>query len=136
MASSLLVFELNGCRLGLDADSVMTVSLLPKLSVIPGLPDYVAGIVTIRGEMAAAVDLCKLWDIEHTGDYRCALLLRHDGEGIALLADNVSEIITGFVLPENSYGSDFGKADVSARLSDKTSVLDAGGLLHRILGQS
>ena len=136
MADMLLVFEINGCRLALDASRVAAIAQLPAQSPAPLLPPYVAGLCNLRGSVVPVVDITALWGIPHTGTYRCILLLHHLGGEVALLVDGVIATESGAAATAAAGGGEgFGRY-VAALLPDKTEVLAVEKLLDAVFQQA
>lgn len=57
-----LLFEVAGQRYGLDITQVVEVVPAVRLRVLPGVPDYVAGIFRYRGAHVPVIDLNRLID--------------------------------------------------------------------------
>ncbi len=54
---SLLVFDLDGARFGVDAGQVLESVWLPELTPVEEAPVWVAGVFNLRGRLVVAVDL-------------------------------------------------------------------------------
>ena len=91
-------------RLGVDlyAIDIMRIKeiIRPlKLTCLPRLPDFVEGIINLRGMVMPVVDLRKRFDlpeIETTSNTRL-LIVNLAGQVIALVVDEVTEVVTVLV---------------------------------------
>ncbi len=90
-----LTFVLKNETYAVDVLHVKEVVRCPELSLIPGAPDHVLGIINLRGEVFTVNDLRVLLglpSIEMTDRTR-VMLLELDGHVQGLVVDEVSEII-------------------------------------------
>lgn len=129
-----LVFELGAARYAVETGCVMHVCALPPITVLPGLPNHVAGIAAFRGQVLAVLDLRALLASPVTRlTEPAALLVLQDGAmEFALLADAIVGV------------EPYSRASLSASLPglgalragylmgvapDRTAILDAGCML-------
>lgn len=52
-----VIFSVGGERFGAPALSVQTMVSMPKVAAIPQTPDYVRGVINLRGQTLALIDL-------------------------------------------------------------------------------
>ena len=72
-------FLLSGERYALDADMVQEVAPIHGLLPLPGTPDFILGIINLRGEIRSVVDLRRVFDMaEH----------QREGLGYAVIIGN------------------------------------------------
>lgn len=62
-----LFFQLSGEDYGIESKYVQEVSPLEQLTLLPGVPPFVLGIVSLRGRIVSVVDLRKLFDLPVRG---------------------------------------------------------------------
>jgi chemotaxis-related protein WspB len=55
-----LIFEAGRQRYGLDVEDILEVVPAVRLRTLPGLPNYVAGIFSYRGELVPVLDLSMM----------------------------------------------------------------------------
>jgi purine-binding chemotaxis protein CheW len=90
-----VVFNLAGECYAIETTYVCEVAPLPPLALLPGAPDFFAGVVSLRGQMLAVIDLRRLFGLpvlEGIALRRLVVL----GEGqpeLGILAEVVSEIV-------------------------------------------
>lgn len=94
----LLLFQIAGDRFGLDADSVIEITPLVELRVLPRAPAHVAGLMNYRGAVTPVVDLTALLTGKSAQKYlstRIVIVLfpGHDGKDhpLGLMAEHVTE---------------------------------------------
>jgi purine-binding chemotaxis protein CheW len=88
-AIEVLAFEVGGERYAVATGWVAQATPMPALTALPGVPNYVAGIVPWRGQVLAAVDLRSLLALPLTrlADPAGLVVLQGAGMEFALLAD-------------------------------------------------
>lgn len=58
----MLVFEANGSRFAIGTDAVTSIVEADKISSIPGQTGFIKGVISLRGEPVAVVDLSKAFE--------------------------------------------------------------------------
>ena len=89
-----LSFMLNGERYGVSMEFVREVTLLRHLTSLPGTPDFILGIISIRGRVISVTDLRVFFDLPKKGlsDYNKIIVLSGEGMEFAVLADQVDGV--------------------------------------------
>ena len=89
-----LSFMLNSERYGVSMESVREVTLLRHLTSLPGTPDFILGIISIRGRVISVTDLRVFFDLPRKGlsDYNKIIVLSGEGMEFAVLADQVDGV--------------------------------------------
>lgn len=84
-------FVLSGERYALDAGQIREVAPIHSLLPLPGTPDFVLGIINLRGEIHSVVDLRKLFGLpEHaTGKRGYAVIIHSEDMEFGLFAEEV-----------------------------------------------
>ena len=130
----LLEFRLAGERYAVAASAVDEVISLQQLTPLPGLPDFLTGIVNVRGRIVAALDLRGLLGLRASGlaDVHDLVLVHGHGLELGLLADTVIGVHA--IVPESlqaAPASDDGARNecVSGVTPDGLVVLDLDRLL-------
>jgi purine-binding chemotaxis protein CheW len=90
-AIEVLAFEVGGERYAVATGWVAQASAMPPLTALPGVPNYVAGIVPWRGQVLAAVDLRSLLALPLTrlADPAGLVVLQGADMEFGLLADAI-----------------------------------------------
>jgi purine-binding chemotaxis protein CheW len=63
----IVAFMLGSERYGIEACNVREVSPLRELTVLPGAPPFVLGIVKVRGQILSVIDVRRLFDLPQRG---------------------------------------------------------------------
>jgi purine-binding chemotaxis protein CheW len=89
-------FTLAGERYAIGSGHVREVCRLEDLTPLPGTPDFVLGVVNVRGEIRSVVDLKRVFDLPDTRITELnRLILLDDGSmTFGVLADTVTGIST------------------------------------------
>jgi purine-binding chemotaxis protein CheW len=91
----LVSFELEGEEYGIDVLTVREIIRMPSITKMPNTPDYVDGIINLRGTVVPIISLRKrfgLWERE--GDRNSRILVMEVGGGLTgFVVDAVAEVI-------------------------------------------
>lgn len=92
----ILEFQLAQERYAIEAEAVHGVQPLRELTPLPGTPDFLAGVVSVHGQLVAVIDIKRFFDLPPQGvtDLHSIILLRSDDLRIGLLADTVIGVHT------------------------------------------
>lgn len=90
-----LVFRLAHERYAVDIDAVREVCPLKSLTPLPGVPDFVMGIVNLRGHVVSVLDLKRFFGLPEAGltDMNKIVLLADENMEFGLLADAVTGVL-------------------------------------------
>ena len=90
-----LLFSLNGMRYGVEALSVMEITWLPELAHAEEAPDYIAGLVNLRGKIEPVMDLGQR--LGHPRRYYqptdCIVMLQQDDVTMGMIVSEVSDVV-------------------------------------------
>ncbi|MBI4423463.1 MAG: purine-binding chemotaxis protein CheW [Elusimicrobia bacterium] len=89
---SLLVLRLGAEAYGIRASSVQEVVAKPAIAPLPLVPRLVAGVMNLRGELVAVLDLAEVFGPAAPSTRRFAVVARHDDLVAAVLADEVQDV--------------------------------------------
>ena len=88
-AVEVLEFRLGEAHYGLESKHVRGVHRFEQLTRIPCTPDFVLGIVSVRGEILSVVDILKFFGLSGTRLGEMIIVLQKGGMRFCLLADAV-----------------------------------------------
>lgn len=123
----LVVFDLAQEAYGVDIGTVREIIRMQDVTSVPHRPDYVSGVINLRGRITPVVDLRKRFDLPQadiTRDSRI-VVVDIDGEDIGMIVDAVTEVLrisTSQIEPPSTMiaagGSDYivGIAKLESRL--------------------
>jgi purine-binding chemotaxis protein CheW len=88
-------FTLGNERYGIETRHVREVARLAEYTPVPGAPDFVLGILNLRGEIVALIDLRRLFGIGQSGttDTSRVVVLGGSRREFGVLVDAVSEVL-------------------------------------------
>lgn len=89
-----LDFVVGGDAYALPVSTLREIRPLPKLTPIPGTPDFVRGILPIRGQLVSVLDLRVLLGLSPTAvtGENCALVLENEKMTFSFLVDQVGQV--------------------------------------------
>jgi len=90
-----VVFRLSDAYYGIDIMQVNEIVKLQEITKLPNTPDYVEGIINLRGKVIPIVDLkvkFKLGRQERNDDTRI-IVVNANNKIIGILVDEVSEVL-------------------------------------------
>ena len=87
------VFRIGKEDFGIDIGRVVEFLHTQRVYTMPELPDFLSGVITVRGEVVPLLDLRKRFDIESSQTEELIIVVRHGEEKIGLLVDEIKEIL-------------------------------------------
>jgi len=90
-AEKYLLFELGNC---IDIARITAIEELPQITAIPDMPDFVKGVINLRGKVIPAIDLRLRFgmDAREYDDRTCIVIVSVNKSTIGFIVDNVSEV--------------------------------------------
>ena len=97
-SKDIIEFTLATENYGIDSAFVNEVYKLKDLTPLPGVPEYVLGIVSVRGNIIAVVDLKKFFNLptKGLGELDKVIILSDSQMEFGILTDSVNGIKTIF----------------------------------------
>lgn len=88
---TVLEFLLSSERYAIDSLRVGEVCLINKLTPLPCTPDFVMGIINLRGEILTVIDIKKFFSLPHRGitNLNRVIVVEYDGVEVGILADEI-----------------------------------------------
>lgn len=92
----LVVFNLGQEEYGVDILQVQEIKLLSEITRVPNAPDFVEGVVNLRGDVVPVIDLYKRFNLEtaETTDESRIVIVNVKDITVGITVDAVSEVIT------------------------------------------
>ena len=94
--TQIVVFLLGEERYGIKISQVKEISLFPKFTAIPNSPDYVLGLVDLRGEVIILLDLEKKFHLTNNQKEKQKqhfIVCKSDSGKLGIVVDKVEGII-------------------------------------------
>lgn len=90
-----VIFKLEDEYYGINIDSVIAIEKMENITRIPNSPDYVKGVINLRGEVVTLIDLKAKLNMESSEDSNNSRIIVVSTEEIVagLIVDSSSEVI-------------------------------------------
>ena len=91
----LVTFTLGHEEYGVNINKVREINRLVDITHVPRAPEFVEGLINLRGAVVPIIDLRKRFDIERLGDEKQQRIIVVDvhGRTIGVIVDSVSEVL-------------------------------------------
>ena len=91
----LVVFDLSGEAYGVSIATVREIIRMQTITYVPDTPDFVEGVINLRGKVNPVVDLRKRFDLNVTSETDDSRIVVVDigGEDIGVIVDAVTEVL-------------------------------------------
>jgi len=86
------VFSMGDEVFGIEIERVVEILKSQKTYTLPDLPEFLSGVITVRGEVVPLLDLRRRFNIASTFKKERVMIVRYDNEKIGLVVDEVKEI--------------------------------------------
>ena len=103
----LVIFDLAGQSYGVNIGTVREIIRMQEITQVPRTPDYVEGVINLRGKVIPVIDMRKRFGfpvVEHTKDTRI-VVIDIGGADIGATVDAVTEVLrlgAGSIEPPSS----------------------------------
>jgi purine-binding chemotaxis protein CheW len=89
---SVIEFALADERYAFEMSFVTKVHPLEQLTALPGTPDFLAGVINVRGRIVAVMDLKRFFELPEKGitDLHRVIVVNYRDVELGILADNVT----------------------------------------------
>ena len=97
----LVVFDLAGEIYGVNIETVREIIRMQAVTFVPDAPDFVEGVINLRGRVIPVIDLRRRFGLrvtEETNESR-VLVVDSEGEDLGVIVDAVTEVQR---IPEDS----------------------------------
>lgn len=89
----IIVFTLNNTHYAINTEHVEEISKNISSTTVPNAPYWIEGLINLRGNVVALINLCKLLRKEEDRCYNNIILINDGGEKVGLLVEDVIEVI-------------------------------------------
>lgn len=95
MEDMYLTFEVHTRDYGVNIKSVIEIVVLRSITEVPDLPDFVKGIINLRGKVIPLVDVRSRFQMpqEEYNDRTCVVIIESGNLLIGLIVDAVKEVL-------------------------------------------
>lgn len=91
----LVVFSIGNEEFGVDISQVREIVRLIAITYLPKAPKFIEGVVNLRGQVVAVIDLAKRLNISSKtrGDTTRIIIVEIEGMTVGMIVDSVSEVL-------------------------------------------
>lgn len=95
MEEQLVVFSLDKQLYGIDIGQVLEIIRPAGVTVLPGTPDFIEGVINLRGTVIPVMDLARRFSLPSARDSEAqrVVIVESGGVKVGLLVDGVSEVL-------------------------------------------
>lgn len=133
-----IIFTLNNEYYGIDIININTIIMMPEITDVPLVPEYVKGMISLRGHVIPVINLHKRMNYGEeviTKDTRIIVFNINETEQVGIVVDSVKEVMvisdseieypSPFIKQEESFISGVGKkTDMLISILDINSIVD------------
>ncbi|MEJ2695901.1 MAG: chemotaxis protein CheW [Candidatus Sulfobium sp.] len=87
------VFRIAGETFGIGIGRVVEIITPQEIFSIPGLPEFLAGVISVRGSVIPLIDLRRRFGTKPVGKKERVIIVRFDKEKAGFLVDEIKEIL-------------------------------------------
>jgi len=90
-----VTFRLENETYGINVMQVQEVLRVSEIAPVPGAPDYVIGIINLRGNVVTVVDTRRRFGMmpKETDDFSRIVIIEAENQVVGILVDSVAEVI-------------------------------------------
>ena len=88
-----IVFTISDKYYGIATDKVEEISKIITSTIVPNSPNWVEGLINLRGNVVTLVNSCKLLRQSDDGCYNNIIIIHNDEEMVGLMVKDVIEVI-------------------------------------------
>jgi purine-binding chemotaxis protein CheW len=88
-------FQVGRETYGVPIKSLHEIVRVPEITAVPDAPDYLEGVINLRGKIVSVMDLRKRFGVKETAVRRQnrILVVEHAGKLAGLIVDSASEVL-------------------------------------------
>jgi len=96
LAGRYLTFRLGENTYGVELMKVIDIITIQAITSVPYVPDYVKGIINLRGKIIPVIDMRIKFGLPPVGydDRTCIIVIEMDRIQVGMIVDTVSEVLT------------------------------------------
>jgi len=89
-----VVFKVNEEQFAVETDKVQSINNIMEITKVPKSPDYIKGLINLRGNIISLLDINLLLDIEKgEGSQENIIILNLQEESVGVTVDQVDEVL-------------------------------------------
>lgn len=125
-----VTFTLNNEQYAVDILNVQEINRITEITKVPNSPDYVEGVINLRGKVIPVINLRKKFrfDEKSTDDTSRIIIMEINGITNGLVVDSVSEVLrvpSSIIEPPPPMSSDLSSSFIKgiAKMEDRLIIL-------------
>jgi purine-binding chemotaxis protein CheW len=93
--SQWVTFHMEGETYGINVMQVQEVVRVPEIAPVPGAPDFVMGIINLRGNVVTVIDTRKRFGMppKENDESTRIVIIENNNQVAGILVDNVAEVV-------------------------------------------
>lgn len=88
-----VIFKLGEEHFAVEADKVLSINDMMVITKVPKAPNYIKGLINLRGSIKSLVDLNLLLNIQSDKKQNNIIILKVNEEELGVTVDEVEEVI-------------------------------------------
>lgn len=90
-----VTFQLDGETFGVDVMQAQEVLRISEITPVPGAPDFVLGIINLRGDVVTVIDTRKRFGLlpGEISESSRIIIVESSGQVLGILVDKVAEVV-------------------------------------------
>lgn len=88
------IFNIGDELFGIGIERVVEILNIQKIFTIPGLPEFLAGVMSVRGNVVPVMDLRHRFGLKSSGGKERIIIVSYGNEKISFLVDDLNEILS------------------------------------------
>lgn len=106
-----VTFRLDEEKYGINVMAVQEVLKVTEITQVPGAPEFVLGIINLRGNVVTVIDARTRFNLEHRDqdDNSRIVIIEAEDQEVGILVDSVAEVVymrSSEIEPAPAVGSD------------------------------
>ena len=93
MEKQIIVFTLGEKHYAVNSDQVEEISKMMDSTVVPNAPKHIRGLINLRGNVVALVNLSELLRLKEKECYNNIVIMNKEDEKIGILVTEVKEVL-------------------------------------------
>lgn len=90
----LTTFYVGSVLFGIEVMKVQEVTGQADINPVPRAPDFISGLINLRGQIATAIDLNKLFNQDHKRNLEHMTVVCHSETGlVSLVVDSIGDVV-------------------------------------------
>ena len=89
----IVVFKLGDEHFAVETERVQSINDMMSVTKVPKAPNYIKGLINLRGNIKSLVDINLLLKVNYCGEQNSIIILNVQDEEIGISVDEVEEVL-------------------------------------------